>query len=261
MSTTKELRSLLNNAQKFAQAAGELTLKYFQTELNPQLKQDETIVTEADLETEKLLRHLIEKKYPSHSILGEEWGITNPNHAFRWILDPIDGTVSFVRGIPIYGVLIALTYEEEPLLGVVYLPVLKQMIAAAKNLGCTLNGKKCFVNKQSHLIKSMLFSDLSPSKENQQLYPKAYTLGTKVDSHRNWGNCFGYIQVATGRAEMAISMEMNPWDNGPMISILEEAGGKFTTWTNERTLFAQNVIASNGILHEEALTYLKKVGS
>lgn len=256
MNKKKELKSLLTNAQEFAWMAGNLTLKYFQTELKIQTKPDETPVTEADLETEKFLRHLIEKKYPHHGVIGEEWGDTNLNSPFKWIIDPIDGTVSFIRGIPLYGVLIAMTYEDEPLLGVVNLPALKEMIAAGKGLGCTLNGRRCFVSKQKKLLKSTIFTDLNYCEYSKQSYPKAFTLADRVDSHRNWGNCFGYTSVATGRAEMAISMEMKPWDNGPMISILEESGGIFTSWNNERTIFSENVVASNGFLHEEALTYL-----
>ena len=259
MNKAKELKSLLMNAQEFAWLAGKLTLKYFQTELKTQIKPDETPVTEADFETEKLLRHLIEKKYPNHGVIGEEWGVIHSNSPFKWIIDPIDGTVSFARGIPLYGVLIALTYEDEPLLGVVNLPALNEMIAAGKGLGCTLNGRRCFVSQQKELSKSTLFTDLTYCENSKQSYPKAYTLGDKVDSHRNWGNCFGYTSIATGRAEVAVSMEMKPWDNGPMISILEEAGGVFTSWTNERTLFAENVVASNGFLHEEALSYLQSI--
>jgi histidinol phosphatase-like enzyme (inositol monophosphatase family) len=251
------LSSLLEFAQEAAWQAGKVTLSYFGTGVVPELKSDQTPVTIADRQAEQRLRAMIEARFPDHAILGEEYGETRRGAQYRWILDPIDGTKSFVQGVPLYGVLIGLEREGVPVLGVCNLPALGEMVAAAQGLGCTLNGRRATTSTVTDLSSAvMLATDVDSFSEHgrDDVY---YELEGVTRFTRTWGDCYGHILVATGRAELMLDPVMNVWDCAALLPILQEAGGTFTDWDGNATIHGPNAISTNGRLYDEIMTLVR----
>jgi histidinol phosphatase-like enzyme (inositol monophosphatase family) len=255
MSSEPTLRELLDVAMDAAYLAGKRTLAYFNTGVVPDIKADNTPVTIADREAETILRERILRSFPDHAILGEEQGETAGSAPYRWTVDPIDGTKSFIAGVPLYGVLIGVEVRGEPAVGVIYLPALDDMVAAATGLGCTWNGRPCRVSTVSDLSQAVLVTSSIVSCQNRS---DAFdTLTSKTRVQRTWGDAFGYALVATGRAEVMLDPVQNPWDCAPMIPILREAGGMFTDWRGNPTYLNGDGVATNAILHGQVLDILK----
>jgi len=249
------MRELLDVAMDAAYLAGKLTLAYFNTGVRPDFKSDATPVTIADREAEKLLRARILSAFPEHAVLGEEEGATGAEDAeYRWIVDPIDGTKAFVAGVPLYGVLVGVEVRGEPSVGVIYLPGVGDMVAAASGLGCTWNGRPCRVSEVAHLSDSLL---LTSSIVRCQARSDAFDrLMERTRLQRTWGDAFGYALVATGRAEVMIDPAISPWDCAPMLPILREAGGRFSDWKGNDTIHGPDSVATNGVLYEQVLDIL-----
>ena len=247
----KTLSSLLDFAQEAAWQAGKVTLSYFGTSIVPELKSDQTPVTVADRQAEERLRVLIEARFPEHAILGEEYGETNARARYRWILDPIDGTKSFVQGVPLYGVLIGLECDGEPLLGVCNLPALGEMVAAARGLGCTLNGRRVAVSAVDRLSDAVMLAT------GVATFTGYAELAAATRLKRTWGDCYGHILVATGRAELMLDPVMNVWDCAALLPILQEAGGTFTDWQGNATIHGASAISTNGRLFEEVMSLIR----
>jgi histidinol phosphatase-like enzyme (inositol monophosphatase family) len=249
----ESLQTLLDFATDAAWQAGKITLSYFGTGIVPELKSDQTPVTVADRQAENLLRTLIEARFPDHAVLGEEYGESNQGARYRWILDPIDGTKSFVQGVPLYGVLIGLERDGEPLLGVCYLPALDEMVAAGQGLGCTLNGRRIRVSAVKEMADAVfLTSDVAAfSKRGRQDVYHKLEQATRLS--RTWGDCYGHILVAMGRAEMMLDAAMNVWDCAALLPILQEAGGTFTDWEGNATIQGPDAFSTNGHLFKRVL--------
>ncbi len=247
------LDKLLAFATEAAQQAGALTLKYFRTDLEVDSKPDHTPVTVADRESEKLLRQKIEERYPGHGILGEEFGAVREGAGLRWLLDPIDGTQSFIRGVPFYGVMMGLEQEGEPVLGVVHFPALGETLAARSGGGATWNGKPARVSRISEIgDAALLLTDprgFAPAGR-EDAYQR---LRTVVKFERTWGDCYGHALVATGRADVMLDPLLNEWDCCALLPILEEAGGRFTDWSGKRTTRGGSGISTNGALHDAVM--------
>ena len=247
------LGNLLDFAQEAAWKAGKITLSYFGTGIVPELKADQTPVTIADRQAEEWLRGQIAHHFPDHGVLGEEWGTLNEGARYRWILDPIDGTKSFVQGVPLYGVLIGLERDGEPILGVCNFPALGEMVAAAQGHGCTLNGRRVHASTVERLDQAVLLtSDVKPflSPDYGTLFEQLAAATWLV---RTWGDCYGHIMVATGRAEIMLDPAMNVWDCAALLPILQEAGGTFTDWSGRATIHGANAFSTNGPLFDEVL--------
>jgi len=238
---------------KIARQAGQITLKYYRKEPETNTKADGSFVTIADREAESYLRGAIAEKFPDDGVLGEEEGETRGSSGRRWIIDPIDGTYSFVHGVPFYGVLIGLEADGEPTAGVVNLPALNEIIYAAKGLGCFWNGKRTAVSATDSLEESLLLcTDFLGCKRYG--FGKALdTLQSRVKTSRTWGDCYGHVLVATGRAEIMLDPVMNLWDCAALLPIVEEAGGHFSNWLGERTTSGGNAISTNGSLFAEVI--------
>jgi len=244
------LDSLLSFAIEAAWQAGRVTLGYFQTGVRAERKADNTPVTIADRQAEQKLRELIAAAWPDHALIGEEYGHA-PGQAhsdYTWIIDPIDGTKAFICGVPFYSVLLALVRDREPLLGVIYLPALNEMVYAARGQGCFWNGRPARVSAVSELSEAVLLaSDLDTFRR----YDRQAAFDRLIDAtwyQRTWGDAYGYALVATGRAEVMLDPAMALWDCGPLQVILEEAGGTFTDWKGEPTIYGAEAIATNGAL-------------
>jgi histidinol phosphatase-like enzyme (inositol monophosphatase family) len=257
---SEALHDLRDFAADLAWQAGKLTLRYFQTNLTPELKADQSPVTIADRESEQLMRELIEARYPDHSILGEEEGETRPGATYRWILDPIDGTRSFVRGVPLYAVLVGLERAGEVVTGAVSLPALGEFLVAVRGEGCTWNGRRARVSNVSRLRDALL---LCTDVESMDQYGRGAVYRRMVAAtrmRRTWSDAYGYVLVATGRAEVMLDPQMNAWDCAALLPVLEEAGGTFTDWHGTPTIYGGEAIATNGLVLEELLDLVEEQG-
>ncbi|GIV97654.1 MAG: histidinol phosphate phosphatase [Herpetosiphonaceae bacterium] len=247
---------LLDVAMEAAWAAGRRTLAYFNAGVAVEWKSDRSPVTIADRESEEVLRRIIGRAFPDHAILGEEEGETAGTAPYRWIIDPLDGTRTFVRGVPLYGVLVGVEAYGDPLVGVVYLPALDEMIAAARGEGCTWNGRRCCVSTVERLEDALVtVTDERAARARSQAYDR---LASISQMQRTWADCYGYVLVATGRSEVALDPVMNVWDCAALLPIVEEAGGRFTDWRGRRTIWGGESVATNGALHERVVELLQE---
>lgn len=247
----ENLRSLLDFAIETAYLAGQVTLGYYQTGVLPDFKADASPVTLADKKAEELIRARIEKNFPQHEILGEEFGAGEKfQHAsHRWVIDPIDGTKAFTRGIPLYAVLMGLEIEGKVESGVAYFPALGEMLAAATGEGCWWNGRRARVSDVSALARAYVaHADASSFAQFQR--GAAWERIQAATYHRGgWSDAYGYLLVATGRAELMLDPIMDAWDCGPFPPILAEAGGYFGDWQGNRTIWAREALGTtNGLL-------------
>jgi histidinol-phosphatase len=253
------LRQYLDFAAETAYLAGRLTLGYFQTGVRPDVKADDTPVTIADRRAEELVRHRIEKRYPRHAIVGEEYGTKEVSGAsHRWFVDPIDGTKSFVRGVPLYAVLIGLEIEESVKVGVAYFPALDEMIAAASGEGCWWNGRRAHVSDVSTLQQALVtFSDVASFARYGR--SEAWERIKQATYYRaGWGDAYGHLLVATGRAELMLDPIMNAWDCAPFPPILREAGGYFGDWQGNPTIHGNEALATTQVLLPEVLKLIRR---
>lgn len=246
---TTDLQSFLSFARQLAWDAGRLTLAHFQTGVHADYKGDDTPVTVADREAEQLIRRRIEATYPDHGILGEEFGAHRPGASHRWIVDPIDGTKSFISGVPLYGVLIALQIDGVSRVGVSYFPGLDEMVSAAEGLGCSWNGRACRVSAKTDLSRSIIahadtgFFDVCGKGDAWRRLQRA------VYYRAGWCDAYGYALVATGRLEAMLDPELRLWDCAPLEPILREAGGYFGDWKgNPGTEVSEGLGTSQALL-------------
>ena len=249
------LRDLLSVATDAAYLAGRRTLAWFNAEVAVDTKSDNTPVTCADREAEQAIRERIGRFFPDHSILGEETGEhRRGNPDYKWVIDPIDGTKSFIHGVPMYGVLIGVEVRGRPSVGVVYLPATDELIAAADGLGCTWNGRRARVSDVSRIEDATLnTSSIIASLNRSDAYE---TLMRRVKLNRGWGDCYGYVLVATGRAEIMLDPLMNPWDAAAVQPIIEEAGGAFCAWDGAATIYGGSALAVPAPLRDAVLAAL-----
>jgi histidinol phosphatase-like enzyme (inositol monophosphatase family) len=255
-----EVGHLLASAVEFAREAGEVTLRYFGGRVPADDKADGTPVTRADRESEGLLRDRIGARYPDHGILGEEFGEDRPDAPVRWILDPIDGTRSFMRGVPLYGVLIGIEVAGEPVVGVIHFPALGEMVSAGRGLGCRWNGEPCSVSDAESLDEALILTT-----DIERILSRPQGAGWRLlqqssDFSRTWGDCYGHALVATGRADAMVDPVLTAWDASPFLTILTEAGGRFTDLTGAPTIHGGSGVSTNGRLHDRILGVLENGG-
>ena len=248
------LRQLLAVAVEVAREGGRRTLAYFQSGTAVELKGDGTPVTRADREAEAAMRARIARTFPDHAILGEEEGETVGRAPWRWIIDPLDGTRTFVRGVPLFGTLVGIERDDDPVVGVIHLPALDETVAAARGEGCTWNGRRCRVSAVDRLDDALLVvTEERAARARSAAYER---LVRRTAMQRTWADCYGYALVATGRADVALDPAMNVWDCAALLPVIEEAGGRFTDWRGRRTIRGGEAVATNGTLHDETLGLL-----
>ena len=229
--------------------AGEITLRYFQQRVDIENKRDGSPVTIADRQSEQLLRRVIEEKFPDHGIIGEEFGAVRAEARYRWLLDPIDGTVSFIHGVPLYGVMAGLEDNGEAVLGIVHFPALSETMWAYRGGGAWWNGRRARVSEVRALENATLLGVIVND-------PGSERLQSRVKIVRGWGDCYGHMLVATGRAEIMLDPVLSEWDTCALLPIVEEAGGRFTDWRGVRTVQGASGISTNGALHEAVMAAL-----
>ena len=244
--------------RQLAEASAGVIMNYFgKKHLGTEFKADESPVTLADREAERVMREMIEAQFPTHGILGEEWGNIRTDAEFVWVLDPIDGTKSFISAVPLFGTLIGLLHHGKPVLGCINQPVLKQLMIG-NGSRTTLNGEPVRIRPCPTLAQAtLLLSDpLHPAKHQNGAADEA--LCQKVRIVRSWGDCYGYLLLASGWADIMIDPIMNPWDYLPVVPIIQGAGGIITDWQGAPVdhANANSIIASGPELHREIVGIL-----
>jgi myo-inositol-1(or 4)-monophosphatase len=267
MDMIMDLQPYLTFVRQLAHQAGRITLDYYNKGIRHDMKSDETPVTVADRATEQFIRREIEKTYPTHAIVGEEFGESpspkgigdrgEGSNPFRWIIDPIDGTKSFMKGVPFYSVLIGLEIDGVSRVGAVCLPALDEVLYAADGLGCWCNDKQVHVSDVSEW-KQAVFVYTSWSgfrtKKRLDLFEK---LHKECFYGRGWGDAYGYYLVATGRAEIMLDPTVSIWDVAPYGPIFREAGGFFGSWKGEEGHTHGEGFACNAALKSRALELIR----
>ena len=253
-----DLKELLDFTVRLSEEAGEIILRYYKGSFVTELKRDGSFVTAADREAESHLRQSINRAFPDDGILGEEEGYREGSSNRRWIIDPIDGTYSFVHGIPLFGVLIGLEVETDVILGVANLPALSEVIYAARGLGCFWNGAPSRVSSIGSLDKALLLATDFEVCKRYGFGAAAERLQSRTAARRTWGDCFGHMLVATGRAEIMLDPVMNVWDCAALLPIVEEAGGTFTDWNGKPSIRGGNAISTNGALFESVMETIRE---
>jgi myo-inositol-1(or 4)-monophosphatase len=252
-------RSYLDFATETAFLAGQLTLGYFQTGVRPEFKDDDTPVTVADQKAEALIRDRITEHFPGHAIVGEEYGAADFEGAsHRWFIDPIDGTKAFVRGVPMYAVLIGLEIDGAIVAGVAHFPAMGETIAAASGLGCWWNGRPARVSKIARLEDSLLTHSDITSFEKFGRGNEWTRLKAATGFRAGWSDAYGYLLVATGRADIMLDPIMNTWDCAPFPVIFQEAGGYFGDWQGSSTVYAGEALGCNRALLPELLALINQ---
>jgi histidinol phosphatase-like enzyme (inositol monophosphatase family) len=249
----QELRDFIG---ELADASGRVIRHHFLTaNLPTESKADGTVVTPADREAEEAMRDLIRRRYPNHGLIGEEFGRENEQAEFVWTLDPIDGTLSFISGCPLFGTLIGLLHRGEPILGAIHQPVLGQF-CLGDNQTTTLNGKPVRMRTVSRLSEATVLATDALAVSPYQPAAGFERLIRRARIFRTWGDCYGYLLLASGWADVMLDPIMNPWDILPLIPIIRGAGGAVTAWNGQPAASATSCVAASKRLHPVVLEML-----
>ena len=253
---TPDARTRYDLAVDAARKAGDLARSYFQGEYVVEFKADQSPVTVADKRAEELIRAEVARHFPADGFLGEEFGDQPGSSGFRWVIDPIDGTKAFIRGIPLWGTLIGLEYQGETIAGAAYAPGLGQMFHALRGDGAYRDGRRIRVTDQADLAASyMSFSGLQYFRRAG--HERAFLdLASATGQQRGWGDFYGFVLVAQGAIDLMLDYGVSPWDVAAVKPIVEEAGGTFTDWAGTPTIWSKDVLATNGKVHAAALRVL-----
>ncbi|HNV74764.1 MAG TPA: histidinol-phosphatase [Gemmatimonadaceae bacterium] len=239
---------LLEAVTDVARIAGAVALRYFKSSLAVDTKGDGSPVTIADRSAEEAAREWIAARFPGDAVLGEEFGFSGDTRKRRWFIDPIDGTKTFVRGVPLWGTMIAVAQDDLVIAGAIYCPAVEEMVAAAVGCGCWYNGARCAVSQVSTLDEATILVTDARFPYNPHRAERWKALGAQVAVARTWGDCYGYVQVATGRAELMVDDRLSPWDAASLIPIIREAGGVYTDWRGGHEVDGGDGVASNAVL-------------
>ncbi len=263
-------------AQQIAKSAGKLTLNWFQTDqFQVEKKADRSPLTIADRESEKHLREKIAAAFPDDSIVGEEFGTTVGTSPWRWILDPIDGTKSFISGVPLYGTMVAVDCawsddgddggdgtDRDCVIGSVYLPGIDEGIHAMTGSGAwhfrgDADAVRAAVSSNTELSDAVLATSQVETFGEVDKGEVYRALAESVYFCRTWGDVYGYLLLATGRIDVMIDAVLNIWDAAAVMPIVLEAGGAFTDWNGNARIDSGNAVATNGRIHSQVLAMLK----
>jgi histidinol phosphatase-like enzyme (inositol monophosphatase family) len=259
-----ELHSRLDLAHEVILETCELINRFFasRTDLTVDRKGDDSPVTAADREAEQYLRMRIGDAFPNDGILGEEFGEAESDSAWRWILDPIDGTKSFIHGVPLFGTLVGVQHEKQSVIGLIAIPALGELVFAGKGCGAwwqrgTDAPERARVDASTPLNKGLLCSSDVEGFAQTENWELLNRLQQASGLMRTWGDAYGYALVATGRASAMIDPRLNAWDVAPMPIIMSEAGGRFCDWQGTPSIESGSGLAANPQIAEQLVALLK----
>ena len=237
-------------------AAGDVILPYFRTDLRIETKADHSPVTIADRAAEETIIAMLQRHFPTYGVLGEEFGAQPGQEEARWIIDPIDGTSNFIRGIPYFATLLALEQAGEITVGVVYAPACGDLFYAARGQGAFANGERLAVSAIADLSQAMLVHGELNLLLRDGYWEGFTRLVQATARQRGFGDYFGHTFVLRGQAEVMLETDVKPWDLAPLKILAEEAGGRLTDFAGRPTIYSGNAIVSNGHVHEAVLALL-----
>jgi histidinol phosphatase-like enzyme (inositol monophosphatase family) len=240
--------SLLSAVEEVARRAGLVALDYYRKRVDVETKADGSPVTIADRSAERVAREWIQGRFPGDAIVGEEYAATNSGAGRSWIIDPIDGTKTFVRGVPLWGTLVAVSEGDTVLAGAAFFPALEEMLVAAVGEGCWHNGARARVSGVATLAEATVLTTDERFAETPARGVAWRRLASQAAIARTWGDCYGYLLVATGRAEAMTDGIVAKWDTAAVECCVTEAGGVFTDWNGSATAFGGSAIATNAAL-------------
>ena len=251
------MSEFLKTALHAAQNADAVTMKYFREGAKVMIKADQTPVTVADQEAERVIIATIKASYPDHGFLGEESGASKNSSEYLWIIDPIDGTKNFIRNIPLFGTQIALMQNGKLIAGVSSMPAMNELLYADED-AAYLNGKQVLVSNEGALSKAAIsFAGLNRMPEN--IKPSnMFHLFRTIDRIRAFGDCYPFHLLATGRLEAVVQSFIHIWDIAALVRVVESAGGRCTDFSGGAiTVDSRDLLATNGKIHDELLEFLK----
>ncbi|MBM4069178.1 MAG: histidinol phosphate phosphatase [Planctomycetes bacterium] len=251
-----EWRNRYEVAQEAASAAGAFALEHFDNDVAVEWKADASPVTLADRGAEEMLRSTLLGRFPDDGFLGEEFGEQPGTSGYRWIIDPIDGTRSFVRGVPIWATLVGLQYRGECIAGVAFLPAMKQIFRAMHGDGAFRDDRRLHVSQVSTFAEAHLFYSSISWFLKAGCEQKFLQLVKQTQRQRGFGDFYGFLLVAQGSGELMVEHGVHAWDLAALKPIVEEAGGRMTDWTGGGDIFRPDVLTSNGLLHDATLALL-----
>jgi histidinol-phosphatase len=264
--TSIQLEEWLGFAQACCDLADEIAVHHFRRDLEIETKPDRTLVTAVDKQIEELIRSRVGERFPDHGLIGEEYGEAMMDASARWYIDPIDGTHNFIRGIPLFGTLLALEVDGELQVGVMSAPALRERWYASRGGGAWAVGaagaegpRPIRVSRVAAIDDAQLLYGSAAELEVSGRAPGFRPLLAKVWRERGFGDFWGYALVAEGAAEGMVEVGVSTWDLAAPCIIIEEAGGKVTSFEGERSIAGGSVLATNGILHDELLRRLQEV--
>jgi histidinol phosphatase-like enzyme (inositol monophosphatase family) len=240
--------TLLQAVAEVARLTGQVALRHYRTQLDIETKRDGSPVTIADRAAEETARAWITARFPSDAILGEEFGANGDQTGRRWLVDPIDGTKTYVRGVPLWGTLIAVMRGDDVLAGAVNCPAVDEIVVAAVGEGCWWNDTRAFVSRETDLARSTVLSTGVHFVGQPDRAARWLAIASEAAVARTWGDCYGYLLVATGRAELMVDNLMSPWDAAALIPVVREAGGEFSDWDGRVTPFGNGSMATNSAM-------------
>ncbi len=252
---TDDLNRYKEFGRKLVDRSSTLLMRYYRTKVKIENKEDDSPVTIADKNTEKMMRKLIMKEFPDHGIVGEEFGEYNPMAIYKWVIDPIDGTKSFIAGSPLFGTLIALLKNDYPIMGIINLPVLKETLIG-DNRQTELNGIPVSFRPCNNLSSALLLTTDIMNIEKYQDIKRFSRLMKQTKLFRTWGDCYGYYLLATGYADIMVDPIMSAWDLLALIPVIRGAGGIITDYHGNDPLLGNSIVASPKNLHLEVLKIL-----
>ena len=251
------MKELSRFASLLAEESKKIIMPYFKKSIQVDTKKDASPVTLADRKAEELMRKLIGKYFPDHGIIGEEFGNSGESAEYIWVLDPIDGTKSFICGVPLFGTLISLLKNNKPVLGVINLPAQNELFLGTEGQPSTLIGKKIRVRETSSLREAVLLTTDYLDVEKHKNKEAFLNLARSVKFYRNWGDCYMYTLLARGYADIAMDPIMNYWDIQALIPVIKGAGGIITSWEGKAPENATSIVAATPKLHKQVIRRLK----
>jgi myo-inositol-1(or 4)-monophosphatase len=254
----KSQNDLISFIKYLASGSGRIIENYYRVPINVDIKEDNSPVTIADKKAEEFLRESIMKEFPAHSILGEEFGESNPGAEYKWVLDPIDGTKSFISGTPLFGTLIALLQNDQPVLGAINLPVLNDLLIG-DNKSTALNDKTVRMRECDDISQAVLLTTDFKTYETYQSRKALDNLISKVKMVRGWGDCYGYYLLATGYADIMIDPIMSVWDTMALIPVISGAGGLISDYNGNDPAKGISIVAASPGIHTKVIEVLNSI--